>query len=442
MNDGSSTVILWEIAVVLCLVLVNGAFSMAEIAMISVRRHRLEQRAREGNPGARAALDITASPERFLSTVQVGMTLIGILTGAFSGTRISGPLADMLERTPLLAPYAEPLAFGLVVIVITYVTLILGELLPKRIALNNAEPLALFFARPMNAISFAATPAVALLSGSTRALLKLLRLDTAMDSSVTEEELRHVIHQAAHAGVLVQAEREILERALHLGDRRVTAFMTPRTDISWLPIGASTDEIRKRIEEGGHSQYLVCEKTVDTVLGLVRVVRLFAQRMKDGKLDLRAAMEAPLFIPERIHALRALDLMKTSGQSLAVVLDEYGGVCGIVTLQDLVSIVFFGARPGEDALDEHAVQREDGSWLVSGLMPVEAFDAQFEIPSPADSPPPKYETVGGLIMERLNRIPRLADRIDHGGWVMEVVDMDGRRVDKVLLTKAEPPPEE
>jgi putative hemolysin len=439
MEPASSGRLLTEAALVLVLILLNGLFAMAEIALISVRKARLEQRANAGDSRAKAALELTASPERFLSTVQIGITLIGILTGAFSGATISDALAARLAGTPL-APYAPPIALGIVVVIITYFSLVLGELLPKRIALSHAEGIALFVAKPMGLLARFARPVVGLLSLSTHLGQRAMGLKDLDESTVTEEELRHLVRQAESSGELEEAERHILERVFHLNDLKVTALMVPRKDAVWLDLHAEPGENWKRVAESGYSSFLVCEDSIDNVRGMVHITSLWEQRIRTGNNALDELIKPPLYFPDGLRALTAIEKMKSAEQTFAVVMDEFGGVSGIVTLNDLVSNVFWGTRMDLDPNEDHPVRREDGSWLVPGGTPMHEFHALLGIVRPADEAEHLYDTVGGLVMTKLGSIPTTGATVEYAGYRLEVVDMDGLRVDQVLLQKiaAEP----
>ncbi len=425
-----------ESFIVFVLILANGVFSMAEISMIAARKARLREKARNGNKNAKVALNLATNPDRFLSTTQFGITLIGILTGAYGGATIAKSLAVPLRQISWLAPYADTAALFLVVLVITYLSLILGELVPKQLGLAYAETIAINIARPMCLLSRLGAPAIALLSLSTKLVLKLLHLRPSDEPSVTEDELRHMVKQATQAGVLAESEQELVERMLRLGDRRVTTFMTPHTEIDWLDINDSNDENWGRIAASGHTHFVVCRGNLDNVVGILSARKLLNQFITKGDRAFRPLLDPPLFIPERIPALRALELMKGVKHPLGLILDEYGGISGMVTLDDFVSTVFFDikhhAAPGEPM----AVQREDGSWLLSGMIPIAEYKAMFRLKEPSEDA--DFDTLGGYVMNALGRIPQTTDTFEAAGMRLEVMDMDGRRVDKVLVNKLIP----
>ncbi len=361
--------ILAELALLAVLILLNGVFSMSEIAVISAREARLRLRAGAGSAGARAALELAASPGRFLSTIQVGITLVGILAGASSGAAIAGVLAGWLRDVPALAPYAGPLALGVVVIAITYLTLVFGELVPKRLALNNPEAVSSSIARPMRLLSRIGSPLVRLLSLSTDAVLRLLRMRPPEGPAVTEEEIALLIERGAQAGVLDAAELDMAERVFGLDDMRISRLMTSRTEIAWLDVNDPPEENWRKIAESEHSYLPVCDGTLDQTLGFVSVRRLWARCNAGQPLDLRAALIEPVFVPESTPALGVLKQLRRAGSKLALVLDEFGGVEGMVTLNDMLEAIVGDIQEADEEPAPRAVQRADGSWLVDGRLP-------------------------------------------------------------------------
>jgi putative hemolysin len=431
--------ILVEIFVILLLIIFNGIFSMAEIAIISSRKARLQQMANEGNTNARAALDLANSPGDFLSTVQIGITLVGILAGAFGGATIAEEVAPYIASVPALAPYSEAIGVVTVVVIITYLTIVVGELVPKRIALNGAEKIAAAVASPMRIISLIAMPAVRLLSASTGLILWALRIKPSMEPPVTEEEIRVLIDQGAKAGVFEEAESDMVESVFRLGERRVSAMMVPRTEMTVLFMDDTIEELTGKISECGHSSFPVCEDDLDNVLGVVYSKDLLARNMAGQPFDLKASMKEPLFIPESMPALKALELFKKSGKHMALVIDEYGGLQGLITIHDIMESVV-----GEiSQIDSpRAIKREDGSWLVDGMLPIDEFKNTLEIDNLPEEDTGMYQTVGGFVMASLHRIPAAGNRFTVDGFTYEVVDMDGLRVDKILVTpepENEPP---
>lgn len=420
-----------EIAVVLLLVLVNGVFAMSEIAVVSARQVRLERMAREGSLGARTALDLIEKPNRFLSTVQVGITLVGIFAGAFGGATVAGVLAEELRDLPLVGPYAGGVSLALVVGTITYLSVVIGELVPKRIALQYAERIAAFVARPMQAISVVAGPIVRLLSISTEAVLALMGIKAQPQEAVTEEEIRVLVEQGAQAGIIEEVERDMVESIFRLDDRTLESMMTPRLEIVWLDVNAAPEENRRLMENSNFSRFPVCDGDLDYVLGIVHAKDLLSDCLDGQPMDIQKAMRSPLYVPESVHALRALERFKQSGIHMALLIDEYGGIEGVVTLFDILEAIV-GDIPTLGEIDEPPiVQRDDGSWLVDGLLVIDEFIEHFDIRAmPSEG---AYQTVGGFMVLMLGSVPMAGDSFEWEGMRFEVADMDGNRVDKVLI---------
>jgi putative hemolysin len=426
----------FEMLVILLLVLVNGIFAMSEISVVSARKARLHQRADMGDKRARAALELARNPDEFLSTVQIGITLIGTLAGAFGGARIAEPLAEVLAvRFPSIAAYSETLAMALVVGAITYLSLILGELLPKRLGLNNPEGMASIVAGPMRGLSRIVAPLVWVLTMSTDLVIKLLRVPAASEPAVTEEEIKVMLEQGAQLGVLSAAESEVAQRVFRLGERRAGTLMTPRPEIVWLDIEDSWEEMCQQIVESGHARFPVSRGSLDNVIGVVEAKSLLGCRLTTGEVDITSVMRAPQFVPETFPAVQLLELFHNSRLHLALVVDEFGSIQGLVTVQDLLEAVAGDiTAPGEHAEDALAVQRPDGSWLLDGALPAGDFTELFRLSELPGALEGTYETLGGFVMMHLGRIPQLTDRFQWKGYQFEVVDMDGHRVDKVLVT--------
>ena len=427
-----------EVVVILLLLLLNGVFAMSELAVMTARKIRLEQRAEAGDRGARAALELAHEPTQFLSTVQVGITLIGVLAGAFGGASIAEQLADGFRASSALAPYADALGLGIVVGAITYLSLIIGELVPKRVALSAPERIASVVARPMRVLSRVVAPLVRLLTGSTNLMLRLLGVRAHTDPGVTEEEIRALVEQGAESGAVQREEHEVVERVFRLGDRQVSALMTPRPDVDWIDLTEGAAGLRAELALGRRSLLLVCREDVDQVVGVVHAEDLLARCVAGQPLDeaaLEALARAPLFVPESMPAFRLLEAFRRARQHAAVVLDEYGGVAGVVTLddvlQDLVGdIPEDGGESGAPAI----VRRDDGSWLVDGQTPITDLEAALDAELVLEERP-GYQTVGGFVMTRLGRLPHPAEHFTWAGHRFEIVDMDGRRVDKVLIAR-------
>ena len=423
-----------EVLIILLLILLNGVFAMSEMAIVSARKARLQQLASQGNAKAYTALELASAPNVFLSTVQIGITLVGVLAGAFGEATVAKKVAGWLSQIQWLAPYSEGAGLGLVVIGITYLSLVIGELVPKRLALHSPERIASEVAIPMRVLSRIGYPLVRLLGASTDAVLKLLGIGPSEDPPVTEEEIKVLIEQGTRAGVFQEAEQDMLTGVFRLNDRRVTALMTPRTEIVWLDIRDSMDEIRVEITSSGYSRFPVCEEDLDNVLGVVQVKDMLAHCLADDPIDLRVLLHLPLFVPESTPASRVLELFKRSGMHLALVINEYGGVEGLVTLTDLLEQIVGDVDVGEPQV----IKRKDGSWLLDGMLPVDEFKEMFGLPRLPGEGQGNYQTLGGFVMAYLGRIPAAADQFQWGRLSFEVVDMDGKRVDKVLVRPIEP----
>jgi putative hemolysin len=425
-----------EIPIIILLIICNGVLAMSELAIVSARKTRLQQRADRGETGARVALELANDPNQFLSTAQTGITLVGILAGVFGGATIAERLAVSLGRLPLLAAYNKPVSIAIVVLSITYLSLVFGELVPKRLALNNAEEIASRLARPMRWLSVIATPAVRVLSVSTEAVLRVLRVRPPAGPPVTEEEIRSVIRQGTEAGVLEETEHDMVENVFRLGDRPVSALMTPRPEIVWLDLNDSPEKIRRTLIESRHSHFPVCQGGLENVLGITRDKDLLARSQAGHPFDWQALLCRPLFVPESTRALRALELLKQSGTHIALVIDEYGGTQGLITYHDILEAIV-GEVPVLGHTEEpQAVQREDGSWLLDGMLSIDEFKQLVRIDKLPGEERGDYHTLGGLVMMHMERIPTAGDYFDYGGLRFEVVDMDGRRVDKILVRRS------
>lgn len=430
-----------EVIVILLLLVVNGVFSMSELALMTAKRSRLEHRAEEeGDAGARAALDLAAHPTAFLSTVQVGITLVGVLAGAFGGAGIAEVFAEQLRGVAWLAPYAASVAFALVVAVITYLSLIFGELVPKRIALSNPERVAALIARPMRVVARIGGPLVRLLTGSTNFVLRLFGLGTVTEAGVTEQDIRALVEQGAESGAVQEAEREIVENTFRLGDRAVDALMTPRPDLRWVDIADGPTAVRAQLVEAAREHFLVCDGDLDHVVGLIRAEDLLVRCMSGAPIAdadaLRAMAREPLFVPTTTPAFRLLESFRRTRQHTAVVLDEYGAVTGVVTLDDVLEALL-GELPGEDSLDRPEFERQaDGSWLVDGATPLVDVESRLDV----DATPQERAdvlTLGGFVMARIGHLPREGDHFEWSGRRVQVVQMTGRRIDQVSISAAQ-----
>jgi putative hemolysin len=430
----------FEVVIILVLTVLNGVFSMSETAVVSVKRVLLQKRAEAGDDRARDALELARQPDRFLSTVQVGITLIGILAGTFGGARLSADIAAALQKVGVPTNLSNTLGLILVVAFITYVSLVIGELVPKTIALNDPENVACRVARPMTLLSRFMSPVVGFLAASTRAVLWLLRIRPADEGGVTEDEVKLLIRQGTRAGIFEEEEQEIVEGVFRTADRRVSSLMSPRREIVYLDVEDSWAENRAKIRASGYSAYPVCAGSLDHVLGVVVLKRLWEAWETSGaggEVDLRAVAQPPLYLPEGTQALVALDRFKGARQHIALVVDEYGGVVGLFTLHDVVEAMV-GEVPDAQPRASEAVRRPDGSWLVDGQMATDEFRHLLDV---RELPPDEgeYATMGGLAMALLERIPAVGDRFTWAGLAFEIVDMDGNRVDRLLVTPPTPP---
>ncbi len=421
--------IVLEIIIIIILTLVNGLLAMAEIAIVSGRKARLQQLADHGNMRAKSALQLAESPGDFLSTVQVGITFIGIFAGAFGGITIAEQIADYLAIFPSITPYAETIGIATVVLAISYLSLIFGELVPKRIALSNPERIGAAVARPMQLLSKITSPAVRFLSFSTNTVLRLLRIKQTSGQPVSEEEVRILIRQGILTGVFEKAEQEMIDAVFRLASRRVSAIMTARKDIVAFETIDPIKIIQQKIKKSGHSHYPLCEGSLDDVLGVVSMKDLLIQSITEKDLNLQSVVREMPSIPESSSALKALDMLKKSGKPVGLVIDEFGGLLGIVTVND-----FAGAIVGilREVATPTITQRADGSWLVDGLLPIDDFREMFPLLQ-LDEEPHSYTTVGGFVLTRFGRIPATGDAFETANFRIEVVDMDGLRVDKVPI---------
>jgi putative hemolysin len=427
-----------EILVLLALFLANGAFAMSELALVSSRRSHLQQRAEDGHPGAAAALALVDNPGRFLSTIQVGITLIGIFSGAFGEATLVAQLAPALADLPVVGPHARQVAIAIVVIGITYGSLILGELVPKRLALHAPEAIATRVALPLQLLSRVMMPFVKLLTLSSEAILRLFGVRERVRSTVTEAEIEGLMRAGAEAGVFERAEHQFVSRILQLDAQRVGAIMTPRVDMVYLDIEAPLARNLEIIRREGYTRVPVVRGDFAEVLGVLNVLDLTEDALAGKPADIRAHLRPPLYVPESVNLIRLLELLKQHKEHLALVLDEYGEVQGLVTITDVVEAIVGMVPEAGEAEEPDVVRRPDGSLLVDGSVSLvrlrEAIGRDVELP-PEEAG--SYQTLGGLVMARLGRVPRVGDRFEFDGVRFEVLDMDRHRVDKVLLTELE-----
>lgn len=422
-----------EVAILLALILLNGAFAMSEIALVTTRKARMQKQADAGDRGAAAAVRLAEEPTRFLSTVQIGITLIGVLNGVLGEATLAPPFGDWLERRGLDATAAGYLASGLVVALITYFTIVLGELVPKRLGQLNPEKVARRVARPMEWLALASKPLVRLLSGSTTLILSLLGAKDVPARPITEEEIGALLAEGSHAGVIEMEEHQMVRNVFRLDDRQVGSLMVPRSEVVYLDVALAWEQNRERIVQSGHSRFPVVRKGPANVLGVTSARRLLTKTLVGEVPDLAADLQPPVFVPESLTGMELLQNFRTSGVQLMFVVDEYGELLGIVTLRDLLEAITGEFKP-RNAEDQWAVRREDGTWLLDGLIPVPELKDRLELESLPEEE--RYHTLSGMLMVLLGRLPQTADRVEWRDWRFEVVDMDGKRIDKVLAVRA------
>lgn len=423
-----------ELTIAFVLIGINGLFSLSELALVSARKVRLKTMADAGRRGAQAALALAEEPGRFLSTVQIGITLVGVLAGAFSGAALGERLSEFLVGRGMAPGLAEPLGYGLVIGGITYLSVVVGELVPKHLALRNAEPIACAVAPLMKVVSRVAAPVVWLLDASTRLIFRLVGGGTEPDNAITEEEIRTVVAEAATAGVIEIDERKMISGVLRLGDRAVRAIMTPRTDVDWIDL-ERTHEVEARLLATSHSRLPIAEGTPDNMLGVVQVRELMQALLKGETLDVRSYVRRAPIVPDTLDALDALNVLREAEVPMALVHDEYGHFEGIVTPADILDAIAGAFRSDEGTSEPEAVQREDGSWLLAGWMPADELADLLGIDLPGRR---DYETVAGLVIGSLQHLPEVGEVVETLGWRFEVVDLDGRRIDKVLASRLVP----
>ncbi|MEW5878887.1 MAG: hemolysin family protein [Pseudomonadota bacterium] len=423
-----------ELLLLLVLILFNGVFAMSEIALVTARKARLQVLVDQGDRGAAAALALNEEPTRFLSTIQVGITSIGILSGIVGEAAFAAPLTTWLVRMGVEAKVAQVAATGLVVVVVTYFSIVLGELVPKRIGQIAAETIARRVARPIRWLALIAKPFVRLLSGSTDLLLRLLGVKGRGATAVTEEEIHALIQEGSESGVIDEQERTMVRNVFRLDDRQIASLMTPRSDIVYLDLDDPFDENLKKVLETDHSRFPVCRGGLREVLGIISARQLLMQTIRDGRPDFGKNLETPVYVPESLTGMELLENFRSSTAHMALVVDEYGEIQGMVTLQDLFEAIAgeFKTPRSEDAW---AIQRQDGSWLLDGLIPIPELKDRLGFTLVPEEELGRYNTLSGMVMLLLGRVPRTGDSVEWSGWRFEIVDMDGRRIDKVLATR-------
>ena len=417
-----------EIIIIIVVILINAVFVLSEMSVASSRKARLQQRINEGDQRAGTVLDLIENPNLFLATVQIGITLVGVFVGAVGGATLSEPLSMLFQSVPWLADYADTVALAIVIITITFFSIVLGELVPKRIALHNPELISSTLAGPMIVVSKIFAPFVWLLGRITDFILKILGVQPGNEPPVTEEEIQLLIDQGTQAGVFEEAEHDMVEGVFSLGDQRVYSLMTPRTDVVYLDVNDSIEEFREKIAQSEFSRFPVRQGTLDVILGIVKARDLLVRSLSGEPIRLKDLLKPAFFIPETMFASRALEIFKEKGTEILLVIDEFGGLQGILTINDILEEIV-----GQIELEEpQATQRQDGSWLLDGMLEVDEFKEIFNVHGlPHED---EYETLSGFVMMSLGRVPQATDEFEWHGLRFEVIDMDGRRVDKVLVT--------
>ncbi|MDB5249029.1 MAG: hypothetical protein JWQ40_3423 [Segetibacter sp.] len=421
-----------EVLIIFGLILLNGLFSMAEIALLSARKTRLELQARQGDDAAKKALDLANNPDTFLSTVQIGITLIGILTGIYSGENLQDGVEEFVKGFTILAPHSHGIATALVVIVLTYFSLVIGELLPKRLGLSNPESIAKFVATPMRYVTFITYPFIWLLSKSSQILATLFKIKPA-ENSVTEEEIKAIINEGTENGAIEEKEQEIIERVFHLGDRNITSLMTHRSDIVWMDVSCKVADIKQKMREVVHTSYPVCEGVIDNVKGSVSIKDIL---LATDDILLKDLMKPGLFVPENNTVYQVLEKFKQHQSNSCFIVDEYGSLEGMMTLNDILEAIVGDIGPADDD-DYEIMEREDGTYLIDAQIPFYDFLSRFEKTEFMNEGEHDFNTVAGFILHHLQTIPKTGDHLKWKGFHLEIMDMDGNRIDKVLVTLSE-----
>ena len=428
-----------EIAILFALIFLNGLFAMSEIALVTARKVRLQKLIDEGDSGAAAAVKLGEDPTRFLSTIQIGITSIGVLNGIVGEAALAAPLASWLERLGVPLPYGGYAATGLVVVLITYFSIVVGELVPKRIGQSYPETFARLVARPINFLALATKPFVLLLSTSTRTLLRLMGVKETSGSPVTEEEIHAMLVEGTTAGVIESHEHTMVRNVFRLDDRQIGSLMVPRGDVVCLDIDAPFEDNLQRIEESDHARFPVVRGGMDNILGVINARQWLSRTLRDkargGLAD--QPLQTALYVPETITGMELLDNFRLSDVHMAFVIDEYGEVQGIVTLQDLIEAITGEFQP-RDPETSWALQREDGSWLLDGHIPVPELKDRLNLDSVPEEERGRYHTLSGMIMLLTGRLPKVTDTVQWEDWKLEVVDMDGKTIDKILATRLTP----
>jgi putative hemolysin len=422
-----------EILIIALLIFGNGIFAMSEMAVITARKSRLQDWVKKGNSRAKVALELAQTPNRFLSSVQIGITLIGILAGVFAGRGVAEWMAVYLQSLPLVGDYHQQFGLGLVVLIITFFSLVIGELVPKRLALRHPETIATWVALPLSLFARLSAPMVHLLSASTEIICRLFGKAQSDEPPVTEEEITTLVQQGTKAGVFEEKAEHMVEAVLRLGDTSARSLMTPRTQIAWLDLENSMEQIRAKISASGRSRFPVAAGSLDKVTGIVQAKDLLALTLANKPIDLNTLMQEPLFVPRTISALELLESFKKSNKHIALVVDEYGGIEGLLTHHDILEAIAGDIPVGEKPTDSKAVRRHDGSWLLDGMLSVDEFKEIFHVDAIPGEKRDAYQTLGGFVFTQMGQVPSVAESFEWRGLRFEIVDMDGKRIDKVLV---------
>jgi putative hemolysin len=423
-----------EMIILFFLIILNGLFVMAEIALVSARKSRLENLADNGDEKARSALRLAEHPELFLSTAQIGITLIAILTGFYSGEKFSADLQPYLEKIPYLRHYAANISTGVILVCVTLLTIIFGELIPKRIGLLRAEQIARLVARPVRTLSLITHPIVWLLNNTSNLFFKFFPITPSQDGAVTEDEIKAIINEGTEQGTIQEAEQEIIERVFHLGDRNITSLMTHRSDIVWFDLNESETTMKEKIVREPHSIYPICDGEIDNIKGMVTIKDLY---VTDDDIPFKDIMTPALFVPENNTAYMVLEQFKQSAIHCCFIVDEYGSLLGLITLNDILEALVGEITPPDTAPDYEIREREDGSFLVDAQIPFYDFLSNFHKTGWMNEGDHEFDTLAGFILNQLEHIPRSGEKLEWRGFTFEIVDMDAQRIDKVLVTLSE-----
>jgi putative hemolysin len=422
-----------HILVFIVLLVASGFLAMAEVAVTTARKSRLLEWVNQGSNLARITLELVNTPNPYLSTIRIGIALVYVLAGALGGRMVAEELAAYISIVPAVEPYSQVIAFGTAVVAIAFLLLMVGELIPKRLAAIDPERVALLVALPLRALATIFAPAVRLVSASTDALFRLFGASPHRERPVTEEEVTTLVQKGTEAGVFEETEQDMVEAVFRLGDKTARALMTPRTRVSWLDLNDSPEQMRKKISESGHSRFPVSDGNLDNIIGVVQTKDLLARSLAAEPLDLKACAQQPAFVPRTMSALHLLEFFKRTGSHIALIVDEHGGISGLLTHHDILQAI-----AGEIALEgspaaSKAVQRNDGSWLLDGMLSVDEFKEIFQLESLPGENRDAYQTLGGFLFTHMGRVPAVSDHFEWNGLHFEIVDMDGKRIDKVLV---------